>query len=99
VKAAGPEAVASVQILVWPISFLSTVFLDPATMPGWLGWLAEWNPISATAEATRALFGNPTVAGTTWASEHALLLAVAWPAVLVAVSLPLAVRSYRRLGD
>lgn len=99
VKASGPEAVAAVQILVWPVSFLSTVFLAPATMPRWLGWLAEWNPLSATAEATRELFGNPTVAGATWASEHALLLAVTWPALLLAVSVPLAVRAYRRLGD
>lgn len=99
VKSSGPEAVAAVQILVWPVSFLSTVFLDPATMPRWLGWLAEWNPLSATAEAARELFGNPTVTGTTWAADNALLLAVVWPAALLAVSVPGAVRAYRRLGD
>jgi ABC transporter DrrB family efflux protein len=98
-KASGPEAVVAVQILVWPAGFLSTVFLDPATMPSWLGWLAEWNPLSATAEATRELFGNPTVTGTTWAADNALLLAVLWPLLLLVVSAPLAVRSYRRLGD
>jgi ABC-2 type transport system permease protein len=98
-KASGPESVVAVQILVWPVGFLSTVFLDPATMPSWLGRLAEWNPLSATAEATRELFGNPTVTGTTWAADHALLLAVCWPALMLAVSAPLAVRAYRRLGD
>ena len=55
----GPEAVTSVQILVWPVSFFSSVFVDPATMPAWLGTLAQWNPLSATATATRALFMNP----------------------------------------
>src|SRR5262245_18627761 len=40
-NAKGPEAVVSVQILVWPFSFLSNVFVDPATMPAWLGVIAQ----------------------------------------------------------
>jgi hypothetical protein len=28
-------------------------------MPGWLGAISEWNPLSATVAATRELFGNP----------------------------------------
>lgn len=98
IRAAGPESVMAVQILVWPVGFLSTVFLDPATMPRWLGVAAEWNPVSATATAVRGLFGNPGVAGLTWAHDHATLLAVAWPAVVLAVFVPLAVRRYRALG-
>lgn len=97
-RARGPEAVAAIQILVWPAGFLSTVFLDPATMPRWLGVAAEWNPLSATATAVRDLFGNPNVTGTTWPSGHAGVLAVAWPALILAVVVPLAVRAYRRLG-
>jgi ABC-2 type transport system permease protein len=96
--APGPETVAAVQILVWPISMLSNFFVDPATMPGWLGTLASWNPLSATATATRDLFGNPTWASVSWVNEHALLLAVLWPMAITAVFAPLAVRAYRRLG-
>lgn len=96
--APGPETLAAVQILVWPISMLSNIFVDPATMPGWLGALASWNPLSATATATRELFGNPTWAAATWVNEQALLLAVAWPVLITAVFAPLAVRAYRRLG-
>lgn len=96
--APGPETVVAVQILVWPISMLSNIFVDPATMPGWLGALASWNPLSATATATRELFGNPTWASASWVNEHALLLAVGWPMVITAVFAPLAVRAYRRLG-
>src|SRR2546428_194445 len=44
-RAKGPESVTSVQILVWPISFLSNAFVDPSTMPPWLGVLAQWNPL------------------------------------------------------
>lgn len=97
-RARTTEAVTAVQILVWPVGFLSTAFLDPATMPSWLGRLAEWNPLSATITATRELFGNPGIEGTTWASDHALLLAVLWPLVLAAAFVPLAARAYRDLA-
>ena len=38
---------------------LSSAFIAPELMPGRLGAVAEWNPISATLTATRGLFGNP----------------------------------------
>ena len=67
-------------------------------MPGWLGTLAEWNPVSSTASATRELFGNPGWGGVSWADQHALLLAVAWPLLILAVFLPLAVYRWQRLS-
>jgi ABC-2 type transport system permease protein len=93
----GPGATMAVQVLVWPIGFLSNVFVSPETMPGWLGAVAAWNPISATATATRQLFGNPTGLTAGWMSDSALLLAVAWPLALTLVFLPLSARAYRRL--
>jgi ABC-2 type transport system permease protein len=97
-RARGPESVASVQILVWPVSFLSNVYVDPATMPVWLGAIAQWNPLSATTSAIRQLFLNPGWQGESWATQHSLWLAIAWPALLVAIFLPLSVRSYRALN-
>lgn len=97
-KAKGPEAVTAAQILVWPISLLSTVFIDPATMPPWLGTLAAWNPLSATATAVRDLFGSPSIATGAWPSEHALALAIIFPAVITAALAPLAARAYRTLN-
>ncbi|MUL41903.1 ABC transporter permease [Streptomonospora sp. PA3] len=94
----GEGALMSVQILVWPFGFLSNIFVAPETMPGWLGFLAGWNPVSATAAACRELFGNPT--GTTGGvlADHAVALALAWPALLLAVFVPLAARAYRNLA-
>ncbi len=97
-NAKGPESVASVQILVWPISFLSNVFVDPATMPSWLGAIAQWNPLSATASAIRELFLNPGWQGDTWIAQNALLLAIVWPVLLIVIFLPLSARKYRRLS-
>lgn len=93
-----PEMVQAVQILVWPVGFLSNAFATPDSMPGWLGAVVEWNPLSATATAVRDLFGNPAAAGNSWPAEHAGLLAVVWPVVLVAVFFPLAVRRFGRLS-
>ncbi|ROV69139.1 ABC transporter permease [Streptomyces globisporus] len=93
-----PEMVTAVQILVWPVGFLSNVFATPASMPGWLGAVVEWNPMSATATAVRDLFGNPGGATGSWAAEHAGLLAVLWPVAIISVFFPLAVRKFGRLS-
>ena len=87
-----PETVA---LIVFPVAFpltaLSNVFVAPDLMPGWLGTIAAWNPLSATVAAARELFGNPGGGGDPW-------LALVWPVVLSAVFIPLALRRYRRLG-
>jgi ABC-type polysaccharide/polyol phosphate export permease len=93
-----PESVVFVQILVWPVTFLSNTFVAPSTMPSWLGTIAEWNPLSSTAAASRELFGNRTWGGGSWVAEHATLMAVAWPALLIAIFFPLSVRRFQRLS-
>ena len=93
----GTGATTAVQVLVWPIGFLSTVFVSAETMPGWLGTIAEWNPVSATATAARELFGNPTGATSGWLAEHAVLAASLWPLAITLVFLPLTASAYRRL--
>ena len=92
------EALVAVQILVWPLGFFSNIFASPDTMPGWLGTLVEWNPLSATVTAARALFGNPGWSGDSWVAQNAMLLAIGWPLLLLAIFFPLSVRRYRRLG-
>jgi ABC transporter DrrB family efflux protein len=94
----GPESVVAVQILIWPVSFLANTFVAPGTMPGWLGTIAEWNPLSATVAAARELFGNPSWGGGSWVEQHALLMAVVWPVVLTAIFFPLSVRRFESLS-
>jgi len=87
-----------VQILVWPLGFLSNAFVSPATMPGWIAVIAAWNPLSATVAATRELFGNPGWGGDTWIVRHTVLMAIVWPLLLLAIFIPLSVARYRRLS-
>jgi ABC-type multidrug transport system permease subunit len=94
----GEGALMGVQVLVWPLGFLSNLFVAPETMPGWLAFLAEWNPVSATAAACRELFGNPTGVTGGVLADHAVLVALAWPALLTLVFLPLSARAYRHLS-
>jgi ABC-2 type transport system permease protein len=98
-KAKSPEWVTAIQILVWPIGFLSSVFVDPATMPAVIGAIAQWNPLSVTASATRQLFGNPGYGGVAWISQNALPMAIVVPLLLTAIFMPLSVHAYRKLGS
>lgn len=90
------EAAGLAWAPLFPITMIANTFVSPEQMPPVLGAIADWNPISATVTATRQLFGNPGVElAASWPAQHALLLAVLWPVVIVAVFLPLAVHRYR----
>lgn len=92
------EALMAVQTLEFPLGFLSSAFVAPATMPAWLGAVAEWNPLSSTATAIRGLFGNPGAAPDSWITAYAQPMAIVWPVVLIAIFFPLSVIAYRRLS-
>lgn len=94
------DSVGAIWMLLFPLTMLTSAFVAPELMPDWLGFVAEWNPLSSTITATRELFGNPGAPGTggSWVVEHAELLAVLWPLALIAVFLPLAARRYQRLS-
>lgn len=94
----GTAAVTALQVFEFPFGFLANTFVSPQTMPGWLGAIAEWNPLSATVAAMRELFGNPGYGGDSWVSRHSLVMAVVWPLLITAVFLLLSVARYRRLG-
>jgi ABC-2 type transport system permease protein len=46
--------VGTVQLLVLPLTFLSTAFMAPALLPGWIGDVAKANPINWAIEAGRS---------------------------------------------
>jgi ABC-2 type transport system permease protein/oleandomycin transport system permease protein len=72
-----------------PLVFASSAFVPVETMPEWLQGFAEFQPVSVTASAVRALvLGGPT-------AEY-VLQSLAWSAGILLVFAPLAVRRYRR---
>jgi ABC-2 type transport system permease protein len=92
------EAAGNLFALAFPFGLISSVFTPPSLMPDWLGTIAMWNPVSSTANAARELFGNPLPLGDSWIEQHALLMAVVWPAIITVIFLPLAVRRYQHLS-
>jgi len=87
-------------IIIFPLTFLSSVFVPPETMPSWLQPFAEWNPVSTLSSATRELWGNPNPYGSGgFPSEHPALLTIIWVVVIVAIFAPLAVRKFNSLSN
>jgi ABC-type multidrug transport system permease subunit len=94
-----PEAAQQMGfVLFLPLTFVSNAFVPTQGMPGWLQPIAEWNPMSALAAASRSLFGNPNPAASVqaWPMQHPELAVIGWSTVLLAVFAPLAVHLYRR---
>jgi ABC-2 type transport system permease protein len=85
-----PNAVMNAGFMgIFPITFLSNVFVDPATLPPILEAFVNVNPISILATASRGLMEGNVDAG-----DIAIVLAVA--AALTAVFAPLTTRLYRK---
>ncbi len=88
------SAQAASFVFIFPLTFASSAFTPPATMPGWLQVFTNNQPVSLTINAVRSLhlgtpFGADDIATAVWKS-------VAWIAAILLVAAPLAVRRYRR---
>ncbi|WP_037608080.1 ABC transporter permease [Streptacidiphilus rugosus] len=92
-----PEAATSAGLIwLFPLTFISNAFVPVSSMPGWLQPIAYWNPFSATVEACRKLFGNPTGGpSTAWPMQHAVGVSIGWSLLITAVFSYLSVRKYR----
>jgi ABC-2 type transport system permease protein len=76
---------------IFPLTFLSNVFVDPATLPGPLEAFVDVNPVSILATASRGL-----MEGNVDATDVGLVLGTA--AVLTAIFAPLTTYLYRTRG-
>jgi ABC-2 type transport system permease protein len=84
-----PNAVMNAGFMgIFPLTFLSNVFVEPETLPRVLEAFVDVNPISILATASRGLMG-----GTAEAGDIGIVLATA--AALTAVFAPLTTRLYR----
>ncbi|HLM49719.1 MAG TPA: ABC transporter permease [Solirubrobacteraceae bacterium] len=87
----GAEAAQSAGFVVlFPLVFASSIFVPTESMPAWLQAFADVSPVTATADAARALaiggdLGEP------------LLLTLIWVVGLLAIFVPLCAWRYRRL--
>jgi ABC-2 type transport system permease protein len=92
-----PDAVTGIAfVIVLPMTFLASTFVPVGGLSDGLHQLAEYNPVSSLAAATRTLFGNPTAlpADAPWTLAHPVASTLAWCAVLLAVAVPLTLRRF-----
>jgi len=85
-----PEALQGIIFaVVFPLTFVSSAFVPPDTMPDWLRWFADVNPLTLVIDSVRTL----TLEGEPGAS---FIGAVAWSIGLLAVFFPVGMWLYNR---
>ncbi|QMV40692.1 ABC transporter permease [Cohnella cholangitidis] len=77
------------MLVLFPLTFLSNAFVPVDTMPDWLQWFVNINPVSHLVSAVRDLANSGTVG---WDLAISLIGA----AVIVAIFAPITVRAYMR---
>ncbi len=84
------SASAMINLTLFPLTFLSSVYVPPRTMPAVFEAIAQANPLSCVVDTLRSLWiGVPAGPNDAWA-------AVAWCVALAVVFSLVATRTYRR---
>ena len=81
-----PNSVAGISMMeMFPLTFVSNIFVDPKTMPGWMQAVVEVNPITHLATVVRGLMHGSVPAGEIgWVLvSSVLLVAVFGPITMV----------------
>ncbi|GGL90856.1 transport permease protein [Streptomyces fumigatiscleroticus] len=77
------------MLVIFPLTFLSNVFVDPRTMPGWLQAFVNNSPVTHLASAVRGLMGGGRPADD-------IAWALGWSGLFVLVFGPITMRLYNR---
>jgi ABC-2 type transport system permease protein len=84
------EAANSAGFLwMFPLTFVSSAFVDPQNMPSWLQPIADANPFTYVTDATRALYNGRSPGNDAW-------IALAWAVGITVVFAWLSARKFAR---
>jgi ABC-2 type transport system permease protein/oleandomycin transport system permease protein len=84
------EAANSAGFLwMFPLTFVSSAFVDPQSMPSWLQPIADANPFTYVTDATRALYNGRSPGNDAW-------IALAWAVGITVVFAWLSARKFAR---
>lgn len=88
-----PEALQQLSfVIILPLTFISSAFVDPATMPAGLQAFAENQPVSQAVDAVRSLT-------TDLPADGAILNSILWSIGILVVSVPMVGWAFRRVGS
>ncbi|MEV7883830.1 ABC transporter permease [Streptomyces sp. NPDC002817] len=84
------KSVMGVSMMVmFPLTFLSNIFVDPKTMPGWLQAFVNNSPITHLSSAVRELMAGD------WPADE-IAWSLGWAGLFVAVFGPITMRLYNK---
>lgn len=81
------QAAQGMSMIAFVLAFVSSTYVLPASMPGWLQPFAKYQPVTPMVNAVRS-----TLTG----GSHDLGVALIWSAALIIAFVPIAVIRYRR---
>jgi ABC-2 type transport system permease protein len=88
-----------VMSIIFPMMFLSGIFVPVAGLPDGLRQIAEFNPLTSLATALRQLFDSPVgPVPDVFTLQHPVITSFIWAGVIMAIFVPLSVRRYVRMG-
>lgn len=87
--ASTPEAASGYGFILLFLPYLSSAFVPIATMPDWLQWIAEHQPITPVIETIRALLMDTPLGDSAW-------WALGWCVGIIAVSVAWGAWLFRR---
>jgi ABC-2 type transport system permease protein len=88
-------------MFIFPLTFVANTFVVSSTLPGVLQTFAEWNPVSAVAQAVREAFGNTGTLPepTAWSLANPVAYSLIWIAIILAIFVPLSIRQFRKAAS
>lgn len=88
-----PEALQQLSfVIILPLTFISSAFVDPATMPAGLQEFAENQPVSQAVDAVRSLTTDLPADGSIQSS-------ILWSLGILVVAVPMVGWAFRRVGS
>jgi ABC-2 type transport system permease protein len=81
------QAAQGMSMIAFVLAFVSSTYVPPSSMPGWLQPFGKYQPVTPMVNAVRSALTGGT---------HDLALALIWSAALILVCTPVAVIRYRR---
>ena len=98
-KVSSVEVVQNASFMfIMPLTFIANTFVSSNSLPGPLQTFAEWNPVSAVAQAAREAFGNTAAlqSSEAWSLNHPVAYTLICIGVILVIFIPLSVRQYNR---
>ncbi|MDQ3979118.1 MAG: ABC transporter permease [Actinomycetota bacterium] len=88
-------------MVIMPLTFIANTFVWSDNLPGPLQTFAEWNPVSAVAQAAREAFGNTGALppSDVWSVQHPYAYTLICIVAILAIFVPLSVRQYKRAAS